>query len=157
MAKTVEEIQTRLKTVGLYSGDVDGLAGKLTSKAVVAFQASKGLPETGKVDPTTLAAMFPGEYVPQTNPTTIKGKLADYVLNLVKSKTAWVTATLTAALVAWVNTKFGFTVSPEIANLVSTGIGVALAALVGILQTAFNSPHMTTKQPAVVQQPAEHK
>lgn len=155
MAKTVEEIQAKLKAAGLYLGDVDGLAGKVTSAAVVAFQKTRGLPETGVVDPNTLSALFPGAL--PSGPTTIKGKLADYALNLVKSKTVWAATALVGLLVAWVQTKFGLTVSPEMQTTVTTLISTGLLALVGVLQTAFNSPHMTTKQPAVVQQPAEHK
>jgi peptidoglycan hydrolase-like protein with peptidoglycan-binding domain len=154
MAKTVEEIQTRLRDLGYYKGEVDGLAGKITSEAVVAFQAAKGLVQNGKVDPQTLAALFPS--VVQAGPTTIKAKLMDYVLNLVKSKSAWAAAALVAFLTGWVQTKFGFEVDEatkdSITVLVTTGFG----GLIWLLQAAFNSPHMTTKQPAVVKQPAEH-
>lgn len=156
MAKTVEEIQTQLQKLGFYAGEVDGLAGKITSEAVVAFQASKGLPESGKVDPSTLVALFPG-VVQSYSPTTIKGKLIDYALNLVKSKTVWASTVLVAALIGWVNGQFGIEVTPEVQDTVTTLISTGLLALVGILQSAFNSPHMTKKQPAVVNQPAEHK
>ncbi len=155
MAKTVEEIQTKLKQLGLYAGEVDGLAGKVTSEAVVAFQKERGLPETSKVDPDTLKALFPS--IDITGPTTIKGKLTDYLLNLVKSKTVWAATVLVGVLVTWVQTKFGFSVSPDVQATVTTLLSTGLLALIGVLQSAFNSPHMTTKQPAVVQQPAEHK
>lgn len=156
MAKTVEELQLQLKKLGFYSGEVDGLAGKITSEAVVAFQKSKGLPETGKVDPHTLAALFPG-VIQSYSPTTIKGKLIDYVLNLVKSKTVWAATIAVTALVGWVNGQFGIEVTPEVQDTVTTLLSTGLLALVGLFQSAFNAPHMTTKQPAVVNQPAEHK
>lgn len=156
MAKTVEEIQIRLKQMGFYAGETDGLAGKITSEAVVAFQASKNLAQSGKVDPNTLVALFPG--VVQTySPATIRGKLVDYMLNLVKSKTVWAATVLVATLVGWVNGQFGIEVPPDVQTTVTTLISTGLLALVGVLQSAFNSPHMTTKQPAVVNQPAEHK
>jgi len=156
VAKTVEEIQRKLQELGLYLGEVDGLAGKVTSEAVVAFQKTKGLPETGKVDPVTLAALFPGTMT-NYSPTTIKGKMIDYVLNLVKSKTVWAATALVGLLITWVNGQFGIQVDPATEATVTTLISTGLLALIGVLQSAFNSPHMTTKQPAVVKQPAEHK
>ena len=156
MAKTVEEIQVQLQKLGFYAGEVDGLAGKITAEAVVAFQESKNLPATGKVDPVTLAALFPG-VIQSYSPKTIKGKLIDYVLNLVKSKTVWAATIAVAALVGWVNGQFGIEVTPEVQDTVTTLLSTGLLALVGLFQSAFNSPHMTTKQPAVVNQPAEHK
>lgn len=154
MAKTVEEIQARLKSLGLYEGEVDGLAGKITSEAVVAFQQSKGLDANGKVDPATLAALFPSAVVGGS--TTIKGKLIDYVVNFATSKINAAAAVLVGFLATWVYTKFGLQLSPEIKDAITVLIASAGGGLILVLRTFFNSPHMTNKQPAVVKQPAEH-
>lgn len=156
MAKTVEEIQAKLKQLGHYAGEVDGLAGKVTSEAVVAFQKAKGLPETGKVDPDTLAAMFPGTVVGYSS-TTIKAKLIDYAVNFAQSKINGAAAALVAMLATWVYTKFGVQVDESTSNAVTVIIASAGGGLIWVLRTFFNSPRVSTKQPAVVQQPAEHK
>jgi hypothetical protein len=44
------EIQTRLKATGLNPGPLDGLAGGQTSGAVKQYEATKGQPQTGKLD-----------------------------------------------------------------------------------------------------------
>lgn len=153
MAVTNEQVQQRLKDLGLYSGEVDGLAGKLTAEAVVAFQKSKGLPETGKLDAKSLGLLFPSSA--DGKPKTIKGMFSDYVLNLIKSKSAWASAAFVAFLVSFLQTKFGLTLPPDVVAWVTTGVGVLFAALIGVLESAFQNPHMTKQQPAVVQKPAE--
>jgi peptidoglycan hydrolase-like protein with peptidoglycan-binding domain len=153
MAVTNLEVQTELKRLGHYSGDLDGLAGPETAKAVVAFQESKGLPATGKLDPKSLAALFPGPVAER--PKTIKGMFSDYVLNLVKSKANWAAAAMVATLVAFLNTKFGFQIDAQTQAAMIVVIAGAFASLIGVLQTFFNSPHMTLKQPSVVMKPAE--
>lgn len=153
-AHTIAEVQDKLSNLGFYNGDIDGLGGPLTAEAVAKFQEMKQLTVTGKLDPTTLQYLFPG--VPE-GPKTIKATIADYALNFAKSKTVWAAGALVAFLVTWVQTKFGLDVSPEVQNLVTQGIVYAFGALIAVLQTAFNSPHMTTKQPGVVQKPAEFK
>ena len=47
-AKAIE-VQTRLKSLGYYSGEIDGDAGTLTRAAILAFQNKIGVPETGKL------------------------------------------------------------------------------------------------------------
>lgn len=54
---TVKEIQTRLKSWGYYEGNVDGIFGSATEKAVRYFQRSNGLTVDGKVGTETLAAL----------------------------------------------------------------------------------------------------
>lgn len=54
---TVTEIQTRLKNWGYYSGDVDGVFGSATEKAVKFFQQKNGLTADGVVGAQTLAAL----------------------------------------------------------------------------------------------------
>lgn len=50
-------IQTALKNLGLYSGDIDGVIGPKTKEAIVAFQSQSGLEADGKVGPKTWAAL----------------------------------------------------------------------------------------------------
>lgn len=54
---TVTEIQTRLKNWGYYSGEVDGMFGSETEKAVKYFQQKNGLTADGVVGAQTLAAL----------------------------------------------------------------------------------------------------
>ena len=53
----VSEIQTRLKNWGYYNGDVDGVYGSQTEKAVRWFQPKNGLNADGQVGDQTLAAL----------------------------------------------------------------------------------------------------
>ena len=54
---TVSEIQTRLKNWGYYFGEVDGIYGSQTEKAVRYFQSKNGLSVDGQVGNQTLAAL----------------------------------------------------------------------------------------------------
>ena len=54
---TVREIQTRLKNWGYYFGEVDGIYGSQTEKAVRYFQSKNGLSVDGQVGNKTLAAL----------------------------------------------------------------------------------------------------
>ncbi len=54
---TVKEIQNRLKSWGYYEGEVDGIYGSRTEKAVRYFQSSNGLTVDGKAGKETLAAL----------------------------------------------------------------------------------------------------
>lgn len=56
----VLEIQTALAARGLDPGPLDGIWGRRTIKAVMAFQAGNGLPVTGVVDPQTERQIFAG-------------------------------------------------------------------------------------------------
>lgn len=53
----VRTIQDKLKRWGYYSGEVDGIFGSGTRKAVVAFQKKNGLTADGIVGPNTLRAL----------------------------------------------------------------------------------------------------
>ncbi len=50
----VRQIQKKLKSLGFYSGSVDGIYGTATKKAVTAFQKSCGITADGIAGPTTL-------------------------------------------------------------------------------------------------------
>ncbi len=53
----VTELQTRLRTLGLYRGALDGIFGPLTEEAVREFQRSQGLVVDGIVGPATWSAL----------------------------------------------------------------------------------------------------
>lgn len=53
----VSQIQTKLKNWGYYDGDVDGMYGSATERAVRAFQRKNGLTADGKVGAQTLEAL----------------------------------------------------------------------------------------------------
>ena len=50
----VKKVQKRLKTLGYYSGSIDGDYGNGTKKAVLSFQKANGLSATGNVNSNTL-------------------------------------------------------------------------------------------------------
>ena len=56
---TIEEIQRRLKTLGYAAGPVDGIAGRLTRRAIVSFQTDNRLRADGIAGRETIAALFP--------------------------------------------------------------------------------------------------
>lgn len=53
----VTKIQTKLKNMGLYTGNIDGIFGTKTQKAVRQFQSNNGLAVDGIVGPKTLTAL----------------------------------------------------------------------------------------------------
>lgn len=53
----VAEVQRQLLRRGLYSGADDGLIGPQTSAAILFFQETEGLPQTGEATPELLAAL----------------------------------------------------------------------------------------------------
>lgn len=53
----VIKIQTKLKRWGYYDGEIDGIFGSQTKKAVISFQKKNGLLADGIAGPKTLAAM----------------------------------------------------------------------------------------------------
>ena len=57
MTAKTEYIQSKLKTRGFYKGEIDGLWGPLTNKAVKDFQRARNLKVDGIVGPVTLKAL----------------------------------------------------------------------------------------------------
>ena len=53
----VEEIQRVLKEWGLFKGEITGYFGYATEKALIAYQKTNGLPQSGVADEATLAKM----------------------------------------------------------------------------------------------------
>ncbi len=71
-------IQQRLKELGYYSGEVDGLTGPGTKKAVTQFQQQHGLTADGIYGPATAAVLFSDqahmiESTPTPDPNAIPG------------------------------------------------------------------------------------
>ena len=54
---TVSQLQQKLKTWGYYSGEVDGVYGSGTERAVREFQKDNGLTVDGRAGPATLRAL----------------------------------------------------------------------------------------------------
>jgi peptidoglycan hydrolase-like protein with peptidoglycan-binding domain len=55
----VRDVQRQLKAQGFYPGAVDGNYGSQTATALRAYQRSYRLPETGRLDETTLRSLLP--------------------------------------------------------------------------------------------------
>ena len=55
--EAVRTIQGRLKQLGLYAGDADGIWGDSTQAALERFQRDRGLQASGRLDPNTLTTM----------------------------------------------------------------------------------------------------
>jgi peptidoglycan hydrolase-like protein with peptidoglycan-binding domain len=55
----VRDVQRQLKAQGFYPGAVDGNLGSQTATALRAYQRSYRLPETGRLDETTLQSLLP--------------------------------------------------------------------------------------------------
>ncbi len=60
------ELQRRLKALGFDPGPIDGIPGRLTAAGVRAFQAARGLPQTGIADAATVRALAAVDGKPAT-------------------------------------------------------------------------------------------
>ena len=58
--KTLARVQSALKELGLYSGEVDGLSGPKTRQAISNYQKTIGIAVTGEVSAELLDALDPG-------------------------------------------------------------------------------------------------
>ena len=56
----VKQAQQKLKSEGLYNGQIDGIAGPETKQALEQFQQKNGLHQTGTLDHQTLTALMSG-------------------------------------------------------------------------------------------------
>ncbi len=63
-----KQIQKRLHKLGFNPGPIDGIRGRMTVRAIRAFQASKGLVVDGIIGPNTMAALFAGAAEPGPAP-----------------------------------------------------------------------------------------
>ena len=53
----IRQVQQKLKTAGLYKGQIDGKASPDLKEAVMEFQMQNKLPQTGSIDQHTMAAL----------------------------------------------------------------------------------------------------
>ncbi len=54
---TPASVQTKLKDLGYYSGDIDGRVGPGTKNAIITYQTDYSLPVTGRIDPALLDSL----------------------------------------------------------------------------------------------------
>lgn len=52
--KSIQQVQTMLKKIGIYQGQIDGVVGLKLTRAILRFQRQNLLERTGTPDPTTL-------------------------------------------------------------------------------------------------------
>jgi Putative peptidoglycan binding domain len=64
--KLVREAQIALRDAGFYPGRIDGVMGPRTRAALREFQASQGLPQTGRLDTTTQRELL-AEHIPESS------------------------------------------------------------------------------------------
>lgn len=151
--KDVQLFLNRTNKAGLV---VDGEKGPATTAAVASWQKDHGLTETGILDPETLAKMFPKMEQAASKPLTIQATIQDYFLNFAQSKIVWVAGALVAAVVAWVNTRFGFKVPPEIVNWVTSGLVTLGGALIMWWRTrGTDTSKIAAVAPAVILDPTK--
>ena len=48
--ENVRDLQTKLRSFGFNPGPIDGVAGRTTEGAILHYQQTRDLPQTGKVD-----------------------------------------------------------------------------------------------------------
>ena len=64
--QSVKDLQSRLYTLGYYSGEIDGQFGAGTQAAVIDFQRANGLDADGMVGAETKAILFSADAKPKT-------------------------------------------------------------------------------------------
>nr|WP_232491585.1 L,D-transpeptidase family protein [Novosphingobium kaempferiae] len=72
----VMRAQVALDQAGFSPGVIDGNEGQSYKLALGGFQAARGLPETGQLDPATQQALFGGRNVPATRQVVIPAAFA---------------------------------------------------------------------------------
>lgn len=77
----VRKIQTRLKAWGYYSGNIDGIFGSITQKAVMRFQANNGLTPDGIAGTATLAKIGIASGTGNSNQRTNDYNLLAMIIN----------------------------------------------------------------------------
>jgi osmotically inducible lipoprotein OsmB len=55
---TIKAVQSKMRTAGLYKGQVDGIVGPKTRDAVEQYQSQAGLQQSGRLDQRTLAKLI---------------------------------------------------------------------------------------------------
>ena len=57
----LQKVQAALKSMGLYEGDVDGVSGPNTRKAIAAYRKTLGMPASDQIDEAVLEALGAGD------------------------------------------------------------------------------------------------
>jgi lipoprotein-anchoring transpeptidase ErfK/SrfK len=83
-AESVLEAQIALARLGFSSGPIDGVAGAQTAAALTAFQHSRALPPTGRLDDSTRAALLLS--VPPLTPFIV---IPDHLADLQPTGKTW--------------------------------------------------------------------
>lgn len=78
----VKSIQGKLSELGYFSGDLTGVYGDITQKAVLSFQALNSLPQTGDVDVVTYEALFSTSAISADESALRPGDSGDDVFSL---------------------------------------------------------------------------
>src|SRR3954452_8859782 len=65
---TVQKVQAVLKSMGLYEGDVDGVSGPNTRKAIASYRKTLGMPASDQVDDALLGALAAGDPTAEIKP-----------------------------------------------------------------------------------------
>lgn len=113
----VTNLQQKLKDLGFDPNGVDGHFGPGTTKALIAFQQSKGLQADGMAGPATLAALQAGDGSTSAEPSGSVTVDAGGALNL-----AGLTGKLPAAVIAQIPetaAKFGITTNLRLAHFLA--------------------------------------
>ncbi len=155
---TTKDVQLYLNRTMGAGLTVDGEKGPATTEAVAKFQSEKmGMkPPTGILDPRTLATMFPVMDQQSVKPLSIQAGIKAWVLNFAQSRIVWAASALVGLAVAWINTRFGIQVSPEVYKLVTGLLVSAFGALIAALRGgALDDGRVARKTPAVIQKPTE--
>lgn len=71
---TAVQIQTALKNANFYAGEIDGVIGPKTKKAIQEFQGANGMQVDGKVGPKTWAVLSKYLNPPVSEATTVQPK-----------------------------------------------------------------------------------
>lgn len=83
-SSSVKQVQQKLQNWGYYSGNVDGVFGVKTEKAVRAFQSKNGLSVDGKCGKQTLEAMGLSKLVSSSDGKSTGGNVGDDVYLLAR-------------------------------------------------------------------------
>lgn len=158
MTHNVTQIQQRLIALGyLRPGEDDGKFGPKSLDAYNHWRASKGAAPVNAASLSQLDRdLFPEDYpnpkgtIMNTVIQSIGATASDYFLNFITSKINWAAAAMVGFLVTFVGTKFGFTISPEMAQWMTVEIAAVFGAIIMWLRTFKNSPRVVNAVPLVI-------